>query len=470
MKPFVLSLIFFSLLLTSCAGDSDRTSAGDEWIDEYHEIADQLIEAAMDEENNNFMWERLAYMTDYFPHRLSGSQMLEDAIDWMHDEMIADGFENVYKQEVMVPHWVRNEESAVMHGPYEKDMRMLGLGSSVGTPDEGIRAEVMVVSSFDEFEERADEAEGKIVLWNVPFTTYGETVQYRVHGASIASRAGAVASLLRSVTPFSMQTPHTGNIRYDEDVEPIPFAAITIEDSELIHRFIERGETIEVHLTMGAEMLPDALSHNIMGELRGSEKPEEIVVIGGHIDSWDVGHGVMDDAGGVVATWEALRLMKQLGLQPKRTIRVIGWTNEENGVMGGRAYRDMIWEDGSYENHQLAYEIDFGVFEPFGFGLSGTDEARDMLRPILQLTEPIGVTEIREGSSGTVDIGPLIRRGMPGMGIDTDTEKYFWYHHADSDTLDKQDPEDIAKVIAATAIMIYVVADMEERLPWADED
>ncbi len=468
MKSSFLSLITLSIFLTSCADETERASDSYQWVDDYRETADLLIEAALDDTNKEIMWDRLAYVTDYYPHRLSGSRMLEDAIDWMHDTMLEDGFENVYKQEVMVPHWVRGEESAVMHGPYDKEMRMLGLGSSVGTPPEGIRAEVMVVHSFEEFEERAGEAEGKIVLWNVPFTTYGETVQYRVRGASIASRAGAVASLLRSVAPFSMQTPHTGNIRYDDDVDPIPFAAITLEDSELIQRFIERGETIEVSLKMEAEMLPDALSHNVMGELRGREKPEEVVVIGGHIDSWDVGHGVMDDAGGVIATWEAVRLMKELGLQPRRTIRVVGWTNEENGVMGGRAYRDMVMENGSLELHQMAYEIDFGVFEPFGFGFSGTDEARRMLEPVLKLTEAIGVTELREGSSGTVDIGPLIREGVPGMGIDTDTERYFWYHHTDADTLDKLDKDDIAKVIAATAVMIYVVADMEERLPWAE--
>lgn len=462
----VLILMIAACFWQACT-TNEQADAG--WAEEYRATANELIEAALDPENIDFMWDRLAYLTDYYPKRLSGSQMLEDAIDWMYDEMTADGFDNVFKKEVMVPHWVRNEESAVMYGPYRKEMRMLGLGSSVGTSPEGIRAEVLVVGSFEELQERADEAEGKIVVWNVPFTTYGETVQYRVRGASEASRVGAKASLLRSVAPFSMQTPHTGNIRYDDDVEPIPFAAITLEDSELMQRFQDRGEKIEVHLTMGAEMLPDALSHNIIGELRGSEKPEEIVVIGGHIDSWDVGHGVMDDAGGVVATWEAVRLMKQLGLQPKRTIRVVGWTNEENGVRGGLAYRDMIMEDGSFRNHQMAYEIDFGVFEPFGFGFTGTDEAFEMLKPILNLTSEIGVTELRTGSSGTVDIGPLMREGMPGMGIDTDTEKYFWYHHTDADTMDKQNPEDIAKVIAATAIMIYVVADMEERLPWPQD-
>lgn len=436
------------------------------WAEEYRDVANALIAEATKQEHMDEMWHRLAELTDYYPHRLSGSEMLEDAIDWMYDGLNEDGFQNVRKQEVMVPHWVRNEESAVMHGPYEKDLRMLGLGGSVGTPPEGIRAEVLVVGSFEELEERAAEAEGKIVVWNVPYTTYGATVQYRVHGAVAAARAGAVASLIRSVAPFSMQTPHTGNSRYDEEVRKIPHAAITLEDAELMQRFQDRGEPVEVHLTMGAETLPDALSHNVIGELTGSERPGEVVVIGGHIDSWDVGHGVMDCAAGIITTWEAVRMMKILGLQPRRTIRVVGWTNEENGVRGGLAYRDKVLNDGSFERHQLAYEVDFGVFEPYGFGFTGSDAAMEMLEPVLALTEPVGVTELRSGSSGTVDITPLQREGMPIMGLDVDTSKYFWYHHTDADTMDKQDPEDIAKVIAATAVMMYVVADMEERLPW----
>lgn len=261
MMKRLLCMLLFSIPILIASSTAAEGNEPPEWIEEYRETAEKLIETALEPENVDFMWERLAWLTDYYPYRLSGSEMLEDAIDWMHDKMVEDGFDKVFKQEVMVPHWVRNEESLVFHGPWSREMRMIGLGSSVGTPEDGIRAEIMVVGSFEEFEERAHEAEGKIVVWNVPFTTYGETVQYRVRGASVASRAGAVASLLRSVTQFSMQTPHTGNIRYDDDVDPIPFAAITLEDAELMQRFQDRGEHMEVHLTMGAEMLPDALYH-----------------------------------------------------------------------------------------------------------------------------------------------------------------------------------------------------------------
>ncbi len=435
----------------------------EEWIEPYRPLARDIIDFTQSDQT--LFWERLAYLTDYFPHRLSGSGMLEDSIDYLYETMKEDGFDRVFKQEVKVPHWERNQESARFFGPYEKDLRILGLGRSVGTPPGGIRAPVLVVRSFEELHSRASEAEGKIVLWNVPFNSYGETVQYRVRGAVEAARVGAVASLLRSVSPYSMQTPHTGGMRYQEDVPKISAAAISREEAELMQRFQDRGEPFEVRLEMGAVTHPDTLSHNLIAELKGTEKPDEFVVIGGHIDSWDIGQGVMDNASGVIVAWEALRMLKALGFQPRRTIRVVAWTNEENGLRGGRAYLRMVEEDSTLEGHQLAFEADAGVFQPYGFGFSGTDEAYALLQPLLQLTEAIGVTEMRRGSSGVVDVGPLHASGVPIMGIDTDRERYFWYHHSETDTLDKQNPEDIAKVIAATAILAAVTADMEPFLP-----
>lgn len=462
LLSLVLILNSFPTLLTA---QETRSNANpdDEWIEEYRPLALDIIDFTNSDEA--LFWKRLAYLTDYYPHRLSGSTMLEGAIDYLYDSMKADGFDRVFKQEVMVPHWERNEESARFIGPYEKALRILGLGRSVGTPPEGIRAPVLVVNSFEDLEARADEAEGKIILWNVPFTTYGETVQYRVRGAVEAARVGAVGSLLRSVSPYSSQTPHTGGMRYEEGVPKIPSAAISIEEAELMQRFQDRGEPFEVLLKMGAKTHPDALSHNLIAELKGWEKTNEYVVIGGHIDSWDTGQGVMDNASGVIVAWEALRILKALGFQPRRTIRVVAWTNEENGLRGGRAYLRMVEEDGTLQGHQLAFEADAGVFQPYGFGFSGTDEAFEILQPILQLTGAVGVTEMRRGSSGVVDVGPLHARGVPIMGINTDRERYFWYHHSETDTLDKQDPKDIAKVIAATAILAAVTADMEPFLP-----
>jgi carboxypeptidase Q len=198
--------------------------------------------------------------------------------------------------------------------------------------------------------------------------------------------------------------------------------------------------------------------------MKGSEHPEEIVVFGGHIDSWDVGQGVMDDAGGCFAAWEALRIMKELGLKPKRTIRVVMWTNEENGLRGGTAYRDMVMENGTLDNHILAMESDGGVFEPKGFGFSGSDEAFAMIKEIGKLLEPIGSGNITQGGGGA-DIGPIMREGVPGMGLVVDGSRYFWYHHTAADTIDKLSAEEYNKCIATMAVMTYVAADAEKTIP-----
>jgi len=438
-------------------------TAADEIGEAYRTDADDLIAAAL---ADSAAWLRMAELVDRFGPRLSGSENLERALDWILEEMNADGLENVRAQPVMVPHWVRNEESLRLVEPIAADLPVLGLGGSVATPAGGITAEVLVVGSFDELERRADAARGRIVVFDVPFTTYGETVRYRVDGAVAAARAGAVASLIRSVTPNSMRTPHTGTMRYEEDVPRIPHAAITVEDALRLRRLAARGRTPVVHLEMGAETFPDAPSRNVMAEIVGSEAPEEIVVIGGHIDSWDVGDGAMDDAGGSVVAWEAVRLMKELELRPRRTVRVVLWTNEENGLRGARAYADELVEDAA--NTVLAIESDGGVFRPAGFGFTGSEEAYEMVSAVGGLLEGIGAGEVTRGGGGA-DIGPLMQRGVPGMGLHVDGSRYFWYHHSPADTVDKLDPEEMALCVAAMAVMAYVVADLAEPLPRAPE-
>jgi carboxypeptidase Q len=425
---------------------------------QYGNVANQIIRAALQDSS---AFERLSELVDRFGHRLSGSDNLERAIDWILDEMRGDGLDDVRGEPVMVPHWVRGEESAELLEPRSMALPMLGLGGSIGTPAEGITAPVLVVRSFDELQERADDARGRIVLFNAPFTSYGETVQYRSNGAIEAARVGAVASLIRSVTPHSMRTPHTGGMRYADDVDRIPHAAITVEDAELLQRMQNRGETIVVRLRMNAATLPDAPSRNVVAELTGTELPSEVVVLGGHIDSWDVGQGAMDDAGGSVATWEVLRVLQRLGLRPRRTIRVVLWTNEENGLRGGTAYRETHADQ--VDNHVLAIESDGGVFKPTAFGFTGSEAAMEIVREIGQLLEPIDVG-ITSGGGGA-DIGPLMRAGVPGMGLTVDGSRYFWYHHTDADTVDKLNPTDMALCVAALAVMSYVVADMPERLP-----
>jgi carboxypeptidase Q len=431
-----------------------------ELVDRYRPAAGRIIAAAL---ADSAAWNRIAELTERFGPRFSGTPALERAIDWVMQEMRGDGLEQVRGEPVMVPRWVRGAESAELMQPRRQPLPMLGLGGSIATPAAGITAEVLVVPSFDELERRRAEARGKIVLFDAPFTTYGATVAYRANGAVAAARAGAVASLVRSVTPYSMRTPHTGGMRYDSTVRRIPHAAITTEDADMLARLQERGERIVMRLRMSARTLPDAPSRNVIGELRGSERPDEVVVMGGHIDSWDVGRGAMDDAGGVVVAWEAVRLLKRLGLRPRRTIRVVGWTNEENGLRGGNAYRDT--HRASLENHVLAIESDAGVFRPLGFGFTGTDSAFALVRQIGALLEPVGAGTIQRGGGGA-DIGPIMALGVPGMGLNVDGTKYFWYHHTDGDTVDKLDPADVARCVAAMAIMAYVVADMPDRLPF----
>jgi carboxypeptidase Q len=436
-----------------------QSNGAESIADSYREVAQRLIDAAL---ADSAAYERLTELTDRFGHRFSGSENLERALDWILKGMEEDGLENVRGESVPVPHWVRGAESLELISPRRVKLPMLGLGGSVGTPVAGIRAELLVVGSFDELEARSDEALGKIVLLNAPFVSYGKTVTYRVHGAIAAAKAGAVASLIRSVTPFSMQTPHTGQMLYDPSASQIPHAAITVEDADMLQRMQERGERIEVLLKMEAQSLPEVMSRNVIAEIVGWEHPEQIVVMGGHIDSWDVGTGAMDDGGGSVAAWEALRLMHDLGLRPRRTVRVALWTNEENGLRGALAYRDYHIDE--LDDHILALESDGGVFKPLGFGFTGSAAAYEIVREIGTLLESIAADDVRRGGGGA-DIGPIMRDGVPGMGLRVDSEKYFWYHHTEADTIDKLDPREMAECVAAMAVMAYVVADLPERLP-----
>ncbi|MCB1035607.1 MAG: M20/M25/M40 family metallo-hydrolase, partial [Acidobacteria bacterium] len=342
----------------------------------YRETAGRILGQALVDEG---AWERLTYLTTVIGNRLSGSPQLDQAIDWAVAGMKEDGLENVRKQPVMVPHWVRGEESLEIVSPSPREMHMIGLGRSVGTPPQGITAPVVVVESFDELEALGREAvEGKIVAYAVPWVGYGGTVRYRGAGASRAAKLGAVAALVRSATGLALATPHTGALRYDEDVPQIPAAAITVEDAEWLKRMKALGREVTVHLTMGAHTLSDAPSGNVIGEIVGSERPDEVVVLSGHFDSWDVGQGAHDDGASCMAAWRALVLLHDLGLRPRRTLRVVLWTNEENGLAGGRAYREALGDD--VGTHVAAIEMDEGAERPtgFGLGLAGLDpEAGD---------------------------------------------------------------------------------------------
>jgi len=430
MRRVVLSLlILLPILPVSARADPDLAAT-------YREPASRILGAALTDEGG---WEKLSHLTTVIGHRLSGSPGLEKAIEWAHARMLGEGLEGVHLQPVKVPHWVRGNEDAQVLAPVARELGVIGLGRSIGTPPEGITAPAVVVESFDELEALArEEVDGKIVVYAYSWDGYGSAWPYRAHGASRAAAKGAAGVLIRSATGRSLGAPHTGAMRYDEEQPKIPAAAITVEDAEWLKRLAALGDEITVRLRMEARLLPDADSFNVMAEIRGSELPEEVVVMGGHYDSWDVGEGAHDDGAGCIAAWQALTLIQELGLRPRRTLRVVLWTNEENGVAGAKAYREMIGDD--IGSHVAAIEMDIGAERPigFGFGMEGieTDSedpvyeaAYDSLREIARLFEAIGADEIVRGGGG-VDIGPLMKDGVPGLGLQTVVEHYFDWHHS----------------------------------------
>ena len=427
--------------------------------DRYTDASLSIISKAL---SDSTAYNRLAYLCDNFGPRLSGSKNLENAINWILKEMKKDGLVHVQGERVKVPAWIRGQESITLLKPFKKDLTMLGLGGSIATPRAGIVAEVMVVDDFKELEDRSKKAKGKIVLFNAPFVTYGQTVSYRYSGAGAAAKHGAVASLIRSIGSWSMNTPHTGVMKYEKNIKKIPHAALTMEDAMMLGRLYDRGEKIILKLEMEAKMAADRWSRNVIGQINGTTYPDEIVVVGGHIDSWDVGQGAHDDGGGCIAAWEAVRLIKELGLKPKRTIRCVMWTNEENGGKGNKAYRDMHMDE--LKNHVLAIESDGGVFAPEGFGFTGSDSAREIIADIHQLMKPIQAHTLSKGGRAA-DVSPLNDEGVPVMSLKVDGSKYFWYHHTNADTFDKVDFYEFNRCVAAMAIMSFIVADLEEPLP-----
>jgi hypothetical protein len=430
--------------------------------EQYRETANRLIDAALTDQGG---MDKLSYLCDRIGNRLSGSPGLEKAIAWAAAQMKDDGLSNVVTPRVKVPHWVRGNESAALLEPVTKPLTILGLGGSVATPKKGITAEVVTVSNFDELEKKGRAGiQGKIVLFNVVYQGYGRTVVYRHTGASRAARLGAVAVLVRSITPVSLQSPHTGALEYADADPKIPAAAVTIEDATLIQRLTDAGNSVTVHLEMEARMLPDADSANVIGEIPGREKPEEVVVIGGHIDSWDVGAGAQDDGSGIITALEAVHLIHKLGLKPRRTLRVVFWTNEENGGAGGIAYRE--WVGDQIRNHVAAIEMDGGAEKPVGFGVSGHGDGQAALakvREIGKLLDRIDAGSIQPGGGGA-DIAPLMRDGVPGLAVRTAGTHYFDWHHSRADTTDKVKLEDLRANIAAMAVMAYILADMPETL------
>lgn len=450
---------------------AESTELRDTFARRYGPAVERILAAARTESR---VYDRLRHLCDVIGPRLSGSPGHDAAVKWCVATMQADGLDDARAEPVRLVPWIRGAESAVMTAPRRLDLHMLGLGNSVGTPPEGVEAEVVVVKNLEELQARSDEVKGRIVLFDHAMpqydpetgTGYGSTVVYRVIGPSRAAAAGAVGVLVRSVTATSLQTPHTGMLRYDEELPQIPAAALTIEDTELIRRLSEAGETVKVRLTMGARFGEETTSHNVVAELRGREKPEEVIVVGGHLDSWDVGQGAHDDGGGSMMAWEAVRLLKALDLRPRRTIRVVLYTNEENGLRGAEQYVADHLEE--MPRHVAAIESDSGSFKPLGFshpkpGDPAQERARQRLEAIAALLGPLGADEVVNGGGGA-DIGKMAPHGVPQIGLRVDMATYFDVHHTHADTFDKVDREHLEAGAACLAVMTYVLAEMPERL------
>ncbi len=437
-----------------------QAPSAEPWLDLYRADVTRLMSAAT---ADDFAWRRLAELTDTFGNRLSGSENLTRAIAWAQATMKADGLEHVRAEPVMVPQWIRGRESAEIVDAPRRSLAVLGLGGTVATPSGGLEAQVLRVSSYDDLHARASEVRGRIVLFDVAYTNYAETVAYRTGGASVAAQHGAVAVMVRAVGPLGLRTPHTGSVTYQPGRPKIPAVAVSGEDAARLARLAVGGRSVRVRLVTEGRYGPDAPSANVVGEIRGRERPEEIVLVGGHLDSWDVGAGASDDGVGCIVTWEALRLMTRLGLRPRRTVRVVLWTNEENGLNGATAYARAY--HASAADHVLAIESDSGVFAPAAIGFSGSVAARTVMAQIGSLLAPLGLSDIGPGGGGA-DIAPIAQAGnVPMMAYLGDAARYFVIHHTEADTVERIPAEDVSKAAAAIAAVTYVVAELPQRLP-----
>jgi hypothetical protein len=409
----------------------------------------------------------LQHLTDRIGPRLTGSAGAEAAVAWTAERLRSYGL-TVRTEKVMVPHWVRGVEEAELVAPAPQRILATALGGSEPTPAAGLTAEVVEAIGIEGLKALGQGAvRGKIVLFNAPMTAkgmegYGAAVSQRTHGAAEAARLGAVAALVRSVGTLSARVLHTGAVSYEDPVPRIPAAAITAEDADLIHRLLASGESVRLSLRLGCRTLPDVESANVVADLEGREAPDEVVLIGAHLDSWDLGTGAVDDGAGVAMVMETLRLLKALDLRPRRTVRGVLYMNEENGLRGGKAYAAA--HAAELHRHVAALETDSGAGRPTGVSATVGPGGMEMLQELAGLLRPLGADAVVAGGGGA-DIEPLHAASVPLLGLRLDDSRYFDWHHSPADTLDKVDARELALGTAAVAIAAYVLADMPETLP-----
>ena len=455
LAPYIITLICCSSL---CAQTKDTVK-----VRPYEVLARNVFASGLD---TGKAYGILKDLTSKIGARLSGSVQAEKAVEWGKRMMDAFDFDKVHLEPVKVPHWVRGpvEEASVvgLKSIGTVSLNVCALGGSTGTPEEGITAGILEVRSFEELQGRKEEAKGKIIFFNRPFDRsklnsfemYGGAVNQRGQGAVEAAKVGGVAALVRSMTSRIDNVPHTGAMYYVDSIPKVPAAAVSTVGADYLDSLLHSEPDATVHLKLTCQTLPDVESANVVGELTGTEKPDEVIVIGGHLDSWDKGQGAHDDGTGCAHTLEALRVLKELGLRPKRTIRAVLFMNEENGLRGGIAYART---ERPGEKQIAAIETDAGGFSPRGFGVSADSSTFERVSRWEYLFEPIEADRIRKGGGGA-DISELGRKGVPTIGLRVDGQRYFDYHHSDNDTIDKVNERELELGACSLAILAYVLA------------
>lgn len=448
-KRFVFFPVLILISLFSFSQDSDSLMI--------RRIADEIL-------MNGKAYDNLHYLTKQIGGRLSGSPQMVKAENWGLKTMRESGADKAWLQECMVPHWVRGgkDEALAFTGSQKKPLDVLALGNTKGTGSKGIKAEIIEVKSFDDLESKKDRIKGKIVFYNYPFkatfiktfNSYGDAVRYRVQGASRAAKYGAVAVMVRSMSHSTDNNPHTGAMHYDSAYAIIPAVAVGLHDADWLSTQLEKKK-VSVFLKTNGHFLPDTIGHNVIGELTGTEFPDQYITVGGHLDSWDPAEGAHDDGTGVVQTMEILRTFKALGFQPKHTIRFVLFANEENGLRGGLKYAQEA--KSKNEKHLFALESDAGGFTPRGFGFEVTDAQFQKIKPWSNLLSPYGGGELVRGGDGS-DIGPLRQMlGTVTAGLNPDSQRYFDYHHARNDVFENVNKRELELGAVNMAALIYLV-------------
>ena len=428
--------------------------------------ADKVIKSVFDEAlNNQTAYRQLEYLCKNTKGRLPGSPAAAEAVEYTRQALINAGADSVWLQKVPVPHWERGIEScrAISTVLGEADLSIAALGLSVGTGDNGIISKIIEVHDFEELNRLGRKnIEGKIVFFNRPadnstinsFAAYGGAVNQRTQGASEASKAGAIAVIVRSATQALDDFPHTGVLRYEENVKKIPAVAVSTVDAELLSKWLRSDPDLKIHLTSMCHNYPDTWSYNVIGEIRGSEKPGEYITVGGHLDAWDIAEGAHDDAGGCVQAIEMIRIFRKLGIAPKRTVRAVMFMNEEMSGTGGKAYALDAALKG--EVHYAALESDRGVLSPRGFAFDADGERLDKLKSLSGYFEPYNIRDFDKGGGGS-DINPLKELGALQIGYIPETQKYFYFHHSANDTFEQVNFRELQMGSAAIAALIYIL-------------